>query len=105
MAIKEFISILACLWAFVFGGLAIFYQNRSARYFYYIIHRDEEEKLFIIWGMRAMPFLLLTDEYKDFLKNGDKEEIAKMKYYVRAYFRSSLVTIILFIIPWILSLF
>ncbi len=105
MTIKDFITLITSLWFFVVGGIATFYDYRTSRYFYYLEHKGEEERLFIVSGRRRLPFLIFSKEYKDFLINGDKEEIAKMKYYVRVYFSSSAVAILLALILGLTRLF
>ncbi len=81
--------------------LSKYYDYRT---FYYIEHKSGKEKISLSYWKR-MPLLIFTEEYKKFLINASKEDIAKMSYYIRGYFFSLAVMIMLILMLLLIKIF
>lgn len=86
MNLQNLIPALFTIFLLVIGPIHLYYDIIASFKFNSFTGVKNKNIYFRLVGSRRLPFLLFTEEYREFLKNGSKEEIEMMKYYIRAYF-------------------
>jgi hypothetical protein len=86
MNLQNLIPALFTILLLVIGPIHIYFDFIASLKFNSFTGVEKKNIYFRLVGSRRLPFLLFTEEYREFLKNGSKEVIEMMKYYIRAYF-------------------